>query len=137
MKKQLLFAGALALVPIAAVAGSGMHQRHGDPKAHVEEMLDEVDASDAQRQAIEPLVDRATARAHDIHAQAADLHEELLGLLTAETIDRAALESVRADAVALVDRASREMVDAMTGMAEVLTPEQRKEIAREAESWHR
>ena len=137
MKRQLLFASALVLVPIAAVAGSGLHHRHGDPKVHVEEMLDEVDASDAQRAAIEPLVDRATARMHDIHGQAADLHEELHGLLTAETIDRAALESVRAEAVALVDRASREMVDAMTGMAEVLTPEQRKEIARKAESWHR
>ena len=137
MKKQLLFASALVLVPIAAVAGSGLHHRHGDAKAHVEEVLDEVDASDAQRKAIEPLVDRATARAHDVHVQAAELHDELLGILTAETIDYAALESVRAEAVALVDRASREMVDAMTGMAEVLTPEQRKEIAREAESWHR
>jgi Spy/CpxP family protein refolding chaperone len=139
MKRQLLFASALVLVPIVAVAGSGLHQRHGhgDAKAHVDEMLDEVDASAAQRQAIEPLVDRTTASAHEIHAQAAELHDELLGILTAETIDRAALESVRAEGVALVDRASREMVAAMTEMAEVLTPEQRKEIAREAESWHR
>jgi Spy/CpxP family protein refolding chaperone len=100
-------------------------------------MLDEVEASDAQRRTIEPLVERTSARMHDIHTQAGDLHDELLGLLTAETIDRAALESVRAEAVALVDRASREMVEAMAGMAEVLTPDQRKEIAREAESWHR
>ena len=137
MKRQLLFASALVLVPIVAIAGSGLHHRHGDPKNHVEEMLDEVEASDAQRRAIAPLVDRTTARAHDIHAQAEELHDELLVLLTADTIDRAALESVRLEAVALVDQASREMVDAMTGMAEVLTPEQRKEIAREAESWHR
>lgn len=137
MKRQLLFAGALVLVPIVAIAGSGLHGRHGNPKAHVEEMLDDVDATDAQRQAIAPLVDRATARAHEIHAQGEELHDELHDLLTADVIDRAALELVRVDAVALVDRASREMVDAMTGMAEVLTPEQRKEIARRAESWHR
>ena len=137
MKRQLLFAGALVLVPIVAIAGSGLHHRHGDPKNHVEEVLDEVDATDAQRQAIAPLVDRATARAHEIHSQGEGLHDELLELLTAEKIDRAALESVRLDAVLLVDQASREMVDAMSGMAEVLTPEQRKEIARKAESWHR
>ena len=136
MKRQLLFAGALVLVPIVAIAGSGLH-RHGDPRAHVEEVLDDVDATDAQRQAIAPLVDRATASAHEIHLQGEELHDELHALLIADTIDRAAVESLRKEAVALVDQASREMVDAMTGMAEVLTPEQRREIAREAESWHR
>jgi Spy/CpxP family protein refolding chaperone len=139
MKKQLLIVSALALVPIVAVAGSGLHHRHGhgDPKAHVEDMLDEVDASEAQRRAITPLVDRATVSAHEIHSQAEEVHDELLVLLTADTIDRAALESVRVQGVALVDQASRDMVEAMTGMAEVLTPDQRKEIARESESWHR
>jgi Spy/CpxP family protein refolding chaperone len=137
MKKQLLFAGALALAPIVAVAGSGLHQRHGDPKGHVQDVLDLVEASEAQRRAIDPLVERALSSAHEIHARAAELHDDMLAILTAETIDRAALESVRAQAVALVDRASREMVEAMTGTAEVLTPDQRKEIAQEAESWHR
>jgi Spy/CpxP family protein refolding chaperone len=138
MKRQLLFASTLVLVPIVAVAGSGLHRHgHGGAKDHVEEMLDEVDASDAQRKAIAPLVDRAAASAHEIHSQGEELHDELLAILTAESIDRVALESVRLQAVALVDQASQEMVDAMGGMAEVLTPEQRKEIARKAESWHR
>src|SRR5262245_47797897 len=115
MKKQLLVAGALALVPMSvAVAGSGLHHMHGhdagDPREHIEEMLDAVDATDAQREAVAPLVERATVSTQEIHARAAELHEQLLGILTADTIDRAALEQVRTQGVALVDDASRDLL---------------------------
>ena len=47
-------------------------------------------------------------------------------LLTASTIDRAALEKVRAERLAEADRVSRELVNALADVAEVLTPEQRE-----------
>ena len=46
-------------------------------------------------------------------------------LLTANTIDRAALEKVRAERLAEADRVSKELVNALADVAEVLTPEQR------------
>jgi Spy/CpxP family protein refolding chaperone len=65
-------------------------------------------------------------------------------LLTATTIDRAAIEALRAEQIALADQASRRISQALADAATVLTPEQRRKIAdhfaaRRAffERWHR
>jgi protein CpxP len=50
-------------------------------------------------------------------------------LLTQQTIDRAALEKLRADQIALHDAASRRLIQAIGDAAEVLTPEQRRKIS--------
>jgi Spy/CpxP family protein refolding chaperone len=50
-------------------------------------------------------------------------------LLTQQTIDRAALEKLRADQIALHDAASRRLIQAIADAAEVLTPEQRRKIS--------
>jgi periplasmic protein CpxP/Spy len=50
-------------------------------------------------------------------------------LLTQQTIDRAALEKLRADQIAIHDAASRRLIQAIADAAETLTPEQRRKIA--------
>jgi Spy/CpxP family protein refolding chaperone len=57
------------------------------------------------------------------------IHRDLHRLLDAPTIDRAALERVRAAHVAEVDQASRIIVQGLADAAEVLTPEQRAKVA--------
>jgi len=49
-------------------------------------------------------------------------------LLTADNIDRAALEKLRAEQIATHDAASKRLVQALADAAEVLTPEQRKKL---------
>ena len=52
----------------------------------------------------------------------------MLGLLTAPTVDRAAIELFRAEKMVLADQASRRIAQALGEAAEVLTPEQRTEV---------
>ena len=49
-------------------------------------------------------------------------------LLTAEKVDRAALEKLRTDQIATHDAASKRLVQALADAADVLTPEQRKKL---------
>ena len=49
-------------------------------------------------------------------------------LLTAQTIDRAALEKLRADQIAAHDAASKRIVQGLADAAEVLNPDQRKKL---------
>jgi len=55
-------------------------------------------------------------------------HQQARDLLTAQTIDRAALEKLRADQSAARDAASKRVVQALADAAEVLTPDQRTKL---------
>ncbi len=54
-------------------------------------------------------------------------------LLAAETIDRAAIESFRAQQLQMAETASKRFSQALADVAEVLTPAQRKDLARRLE----
>ena len=49
-------------------------------------------------------------------------------LLTQPTVDRAAIEALRAEQMALADAASKRFAQALGDAAEVLTPEQRRKL---------
>jgi Spy/CpxP family protein refolding chaperone len=100
-------------------------------------VLDRVSASEAQRAEMAAILDEAAPRAFAHRQEGEALRADLREELTAETIDREALEEIRASALELADRGSRELVSAVADLAEVLTPAQRREIADEVERWHR
>jgi len=50
-------------------------------------------------------------------------------LLTQQTIDRTAIEKLRADQIAIYDAASKRLVQAVADAAEALTPEQRRKLS--------
>lgn len=90
----------------------------------------EIDATDEQKQKLTTIF---VSAANDLLPLRAEMLEsrqagELVGLLTAPTVDRAAIEAFRAEKLALADRASRRIATAFGEAAEVLTPEQRAEI---------
>ena len=132
-----LAAGALAY----AHSGGGHHgPMSADPEKHLEHlnaMLTKVGASDAQKKQIEgilrPAFDEMKA-AHETHASAfRQFHESIM----APSIDRARLETLRADEIKSLDEASKRVVTAITDAAEVLSPEQRAAFAKQIQEHHR
>ena len=146
-----IMALALAALVGAALAGSasagwggwGPGGHHGmmggtmDPaevKERVERMVAhiaiEIDATDEQKQKLTAIFVGAANDLMPIRAEFLESRQagEMLGLLTAPTVDRAAIESFRAEKMVLADQASRRIAQALGEAAEVLTPEQRTEV---------
>jgi len=120
-------AGALAVVSAASVFSldawardeavtpdaSGMHAMHqgrppmGRPDGmgmmplggrHLDHLLDEVKATDAQRTQIKALAQSAEADLKPLHEQGRSLHEQTLALFGQPQVDAAAAEKLPADA---------------------------------------
>ena len=142
-----LIAIAASVVAIAAGAlayahsGGGHHGRmSGDPEKHLEHlnaMLTKAGASDAQKKQIEGILRPAFGEmkaARETHSAAfRQFHESML----APSIDRAKLETLRADEIKSLDEASKRVVTAITDAAEVLSPEQRAALAKQIQEHHR
>ncbi len=95
----------------------------------VQKALKAVHATDAQQKQVLAILDGLAAR-HEANAGAREqLHQQILAALTGATVDRAALETARADAVGRIDAGSKELARALGDMAEVLTPAQRQQLA--------
>lgn len=115
--------------------GWGGHGRFGQRFARlrvefmIDRMLRRVDATSAQREKVEAIVEKAFAD-HAAHRQKhAALRGEGLEILTADTIDRGRLEALRARHLAIAEEGSKHLVDVVADIAEVLTPEQRQTLA--------
>lgn len=112
-----------------------------EARAHVGHVaaraLDKVDATADQRARVDQILDATSPQMWNLRGEARDIHGELHDLLTAETIDRAALEAARKDAVDLVDRGSKVVASALADAAETLTPEQRRTLAAAIARFHR
>jgi Spy/CpxP family protein refolding chaperone len=100
---------------------------------HVERMVKhfavETDATPEQREKLGTI-------AKDLARDMAPLREKLrtartqgMALLAAPTIDRAAIEKLRAEQITLADASSKRMTQALADAGEVLNPEQRKKLA--------
>jgi periplasmic protein CpxP/Spy len=98
--------------------------------------LSNADATPEQRDKIDAIV-RATVK--DVVAMRKDpaqRREKILAILKADTVDRAALEEVRAEQLAVGEAASKRIVQGIADIADVLTPEQRRKLAANWERWH-
>ncbi len=133
-------AGAL-LVPISS--GAHLGRRHHDPaemKQHVglaaDWLLYKVEATDEQKARVQAILDRAIDDLEAAHPDREALHAQVKDVLTAETIDRDAIERLRAEQLERFDLASRRISSALADVAEALTVEQRTELAELAESFH-
>jgi periplasmic protein CpxP/Spy len=147
--RHLMLGLALLAVAGAGVAWAGQrawptmcHRMGGGMmRLHVEFVVDralkQVDATDEQRQKIETVVQRLMAQHETLRAQHEQVHQEVVAILSAEKVDRARLETLRAQQVARIDQVSREIVQAVGDAADVLTPEQRKKLIDWAQEMHK
>jgi protein CpxP len=113
---------------------SGKSEHHLE---HVQAMLTKIGASDSQKAQIDGILKPALAdmkAAHQAHSAA---FKQFHDAITASSIDRARLESLRADQLKSFDETSKRLVTAISDAAEVLTPEQRATLAKKIEEHHR
>jgi Spy/CpxP family protein refolding chaperone len=116
---------------------------HLDPAkldAHLDRMLKhlyvEVDATEAQKQQLGPIVKAAARDLLPMRDRMRDARLQAVALLSQPSIDRAALEALRANQLQQAEQASRRFTQALADVADVLTPEQRKQLAERMGRWH-
>lgn len=144
MKKILvtLAAAGLGLVALAALTGfrhGGWHRGHSPEQVNafvtdrLEDALDDLDATDAQRQQILAVKDRLLAdglAAREGHGQ---VKQELLAQWKSDRPDAARLHALVDARVDAMRALAHQAVDTGVEVHGILTPEQRAQLARKAE----
>ncbi|WEX74563.1 Spy/CpxP family protein refolding chaperone [Sinorhizobium numidicum] len=114
--------------------GMGGHVMHahmgggGFMEHRIGSVLDEIDATSEQEDKLWEIIDNARAEMRPTFRDFRETREEVIELLGAPTVDRAAAEKLRSERIAAIDEASRKMTTALLDAAEVLTPEQRAKL---------
>ena len=111
-----------------------------DVSAHVDHVLKhlyvEIEATDAQKAQIDPLVKQAVNDLLPLHSQLQTVHTHAIQALTQPTIDRTSLEAARMEHLQLADQASTRLVQLIADIGDVLTPTQRKSLTNHLEQLH-
>jgi Spy/CpxP family protein refolding chaperone len=134
-----LLVGALGFFAGRAMAhdgGFGGRFFGGDPdraEARIEKMARhlavEADATPAQQEKLAEIARAAAKDVAPLREKMRGHREKTMALLAAPSIDRAAVEALRAEQMADADALSRRIAQAAADAAEVLTPEQRQKLA--------
>jgi len=96
----------------------------------------EVDATPAQTAKLTEIAKAAAKDLRPLREKVRDARKRGMDLLSAPTIDRAAIERLRAEQIQAADSASRRVSQALADTAEVLTHEQRKKFAERMQRRH-
>ncbi|MEN9895791.1 MAG: hypothetical protein RIR97_1643 [Pseudomonadota bacterium] len=159
LAKRLIIGGLVTLSLLGAGAtfavskdmGHGKHGMHGmhdmdgkgDRGAFMErrfnKMLDLAKATPEQKEKLTAIFEKAKAdmKPEDDKSGPRGMRNEIMTLLSAPTIDKAAVEKVRADHVAMMDTRSKAMTTALMEAADILTPEQRATLVENMKKHNR
>jgi protein CpxP len=120
--------------------GFGHHGRGRFDEEHIRDGVEwALRGIEASEQQIAEVTRIATATAQELHGprdEHAGARAQILAALAGESVDRAALETLRSEHLAAAESASRKLTEAIVQIAEVLTPAQRAELAAEHERFH-
>lgn len=98
-------------------------------------MAIELDATADQQSKIADIAKAAVGDLRALREKAQAARSQAVALLTAPTIDRTAIERLRAEQIGLAETASKRIAQALTDAAEVLNPEQRRKVADWVSLW--
>lgn len=96
----------------------------------------DVNATPEQTAKLTEIAKAAAKDLRPMREKVRDARRRGMELLSAPTIDRAAIERLRAEQIQAADVASRRLSQALADTAEVLTPEQRKQFAERFQRRH-
>jgi periplasmic protein CpxP/Spy len=88
----------------------------------------EIDANADQQTKLEAIVKSAVTDLVPLREKMVAARQQARELLTQTTVDRAAIEKLRAEQVATMDGLSKRIAQAVGDAAEVLTPDQRRKL---------
>ena len=104
----------------------------------------ELDATAEQQAKLATIAKAAVADLRPLQEKARAARAQAVTLLTAPTIDRSAIERLRAENIGLAETASKRIAQALEDAADALSPEQRRKVAEWAAfsrpwwaRWHR
>lgn len=148
--RHLKLAGIVAVSALAGafLSGAARHWHHGyhgpghfmsgpvDP-AGIDKRVDwmtskiarDVDATAEQKTKLAEIAKAAATDLLPLREKMIAGRKEARDLLVQPSVDRAAIEKLRADQLANMDALSKRLSEAVAAAAEVLTPEQRKKLA--------
>lgn len=144
-----LFLCAAALLTTGALQAFGLGPFRGGTCGHmdpsqVEKKIDRIagwivedlDGTPEQEAKLAAIAKAAAKDLAPLHDELVAGRHEVVAILTAEKVDRAALEAHRVRHVQLMEDASERIVAAVADAADVLTPEQRAKAAARLETFH-
>lgn len=94
----------------------------------LERVLDRVGATPEQAEKLRAIFSKTRDELRPLRSDLRDSRDDVVKLLGAPTIDRAAAEQMRSERFAQLDQASQKLTAAILDAAEVLTPEQRAKL---------
>ncbi len=117
--------------------GMGNHWGHAKTEEQVREraldktawLVGRIDATPEQETRINAIVTALVGDLYPLRGEHRERRRQLITELARPQVDREALEKIRADEIALADSASKTLVNAVVDVTEVLTLEQREELA--------
>jgi Spy/CpxP family protein refolding chaperone len=133
----LLGAGVTAQAARGGWHGMGHHWSHPKTEEQAREraldkaawVLGRVDATEEQQARINEVVTSLVGELYPLRGEHRETRRALITELSRPQVDREALEKIRAEGLVMADAASRTLVDAVVEVSEVLTVEQRQELA--------
>ena len=138
--------GATAALAAPGMHGGGWHRggfmggRGPMTDERIEKMVKhfavEVNATPEQTAKLTQIAKAAGKDLRPLREKARDARKRGMELLSAPTIDRAAIERLRAEQMQAADAVSKRMSQAFADAAEVLTPDQRKKVAERMQKRH-
>jgi Spy/CpxP family protein refolding chaperone len=140
----ITLAGLAGVFTLAGWGGRCGHPRSHDPAEmaafvtdRVDDALDDLDATDAQRQQIHAIKDRLLAKAAGLHDGKEKVHAEVLAQWQSPNPDRARLHAIVDERFAAMRALAHDAVDAGVDVHGILTPEQRAKLTKKVERMHR
>lgn len=137
-----LFLGGAAVLTAGAVQAFGFGRVHGGFCASMDQatidkkidritgwVVEDLDGTPEQQAKLAAIAKAATKDLAPIHDELEAGRAKAVELLTAKTVDRAALQAHRARQMELVEQAAERLTTAVADAADVLTPEQRVKAA--------